>query len=158
MQKAISTTSKQQDEQPYLVWDYENSVQYGLEGYDEFYNEGVPKEKQIHGEELVAAILSNESYFESEWEYLTESLTELMNQINPKNLPWKATVRNFGWRKLNGSSEIDASDGEEFLRLLLPDTECQYRIFDRKDHIAIQNWHHDNPTGDEWYRAEPITQ
>lgn len=46
----------------------------------------------------------------------------------------------------------EADNGKSFLSHILPNTECMFRVFiDDDKTIRIQNFHHDSPTGNEWY-------
>lgn len=69
---------------------------------------------------------------------------------------WKATVNGFGWRGLNGEKYISADNAKTLLSEVLPDTDCTFHIYNFRNGIAIQNYHHDSPTGNEWYYIVPI--
>lgn len=88
-----------------------------------------------------------------------EGFTETMNKKNPSDL-WEAEVKNFGWRRANGVKEkFRASDGRTLLSEILPRTDCSFKIFDLEPKgFAIQNFHHDNDTGTEWYHVLPACQ
>ena len=92
--------------------------------------------------------------YEMEWEYLCECLTEWMKEINPDG-SWDAEVTGFGWRRLSGRKALEAGDGRTLLLEILPRTECTFTIHHRGDHIALENAHHDAPTGGEWYHIRP---
>ena len=71
---------------------------------------------------------------------------------------WKVEVSNFGWRNQDGQKILRAENGLELLRGILPDTECTFRIYhDGRTGLKIQNFHHDSPTGNEWYYIYPMT-
>ena len=95
--------------------------------------------------------------FEEEYSSLTEYLTEVMESLPNYNGTWCATVINFGWRSLNGQKIFKAEDGQGLLQEILPKTDCTYTIFKTEDGkgLAIQNFHHDSPTGNEWYYIFP---
>lgn len=89
------------------------------------------------------------------WEDLLTELQTLLNEKNPEGY-WFAKVVNFGWRNMNGHQEFQTTDARTFLRKILPDTDCHFNIFDyKKNGLAIQNYHHDSPTGKEWYYITP---
>ena len=94
------------------------------------------------------------------FDYLTETLTEEMKALKDYNGEWYATVSNFGWREMNGEKKFPADCGQELLHQILPRTECTYRIFKLEDGsgFSIQNFHHDSPTGNEWYKIVPYTE
>jgi hypothetical protein len=89
-----------------------------------------------------------------EWDNMTDELTERLGSINPDG-HWHVEVRNFGWRKQSGYKDFHAEDGKSFLREILPNTDCSFRIFIHNREIEIQNFHHDSPWGDEWYTVLP---
>jgi hypothetical protein len=91
------------------------------------------------------------------WDYLTEQLTEIMDKKNEKWY-WKAIVRNFGWQGRNGYKYLMAYKGDELLGKILPRTECNFRIYNYGKGIAINNFHHDSPTGKEWYYITPCAE
>jgi hypothetical protein len=78
-----------------------------------------------------------------------------MKSKNPGG-KWHAEVKNFGWRKQSGYSDFTATDGSTFLGKILPNTDCDFTIYEYgTDGIALNNMHHDSPTGDEWYYIVP---
>lgn len=97
--------------------------------------------------------ISDDSF---EWECFCDTLTEMMQKINPKG-QWHCTVQNFGWRSLNGFKNLVATRGDQMLSGILPRTECRFRIFVEGKgfgrYFKIQNFHHDSPTGNEWYEV-----
>lgn len=96
----------------------------------------------------------DQDLYDITWQDLCENLTSLMNRINPDHCEWHCTVRNFGWRRLNGYKDFKAEDGSALLQAVLPNTECTFKIFDNGDHIGLANSHHDAPTGGELYTIE----
>ena len=93
--------------------------------------------------------------YSMEWDYLTNTLTEILKNLNPDSASWYAEVTSFGWRGLDGYSYFTAETGAGFLRQVLPDTECTFTIFADGPGLAIQNSHHDSPMGREWYHIYP---
>lgn len=90
-----------------------------------------------------------------EWEDLCNDLTELMKAVNPAGL-WRGRVEGFGWRSVDGQrGEFAASCGSELLLAILPNTDCNFKIYKwgRKG-FKIDNAHHDKPCGGEWYFIE----
>jgi hypothetical protein len=93
-----------------------------------------------------------------EWEDLIGYLTETLKEINPNGF-WHAEVTNFGWRNQCGYSDFEATDGKTFLNKILPNTDCTFNVFlDTDQAIRIQNYHHDAPTGNEWYTIRAVTE
>lgn len=91
--------------------------------------------------------------FDWEWESLCDCLTEYM--VRNKHGGWLAEVKNFGWRSLNGHKHFEARTGRELLQAILPQTDCTFKVFRYGRGLAIQNSHHDSPTGNEWYYISP---
>ena len=91
-----------------------------------------------------------------EWECMCDELTEMMQKINP-NGQWHCTVENFGWQARNGYKNFNATKGQSLLSNILPRTDCHFRIFVEGKgfgrYFKIQNFHHDSPTGNEWYKV-----
>jgi hypothetical protein len=77
-----------------------------------------------------------------------------MGKIN-KGGKWHCQVENFGWQSLNGYKDFQATRGQALLSAILPQTDCHFRIFVEGKgfgrYLKIQNFHHDSPTGKEWY-------
>lgn len=72
---------------------------------------------------------------------------------------WFAEVNNFGWRSISGIAYFRASKLTDILSSILPKTECTFNIYNYgKDGLAIQNYHHDSCTGNEWYYIKPISE
>ena len=58
-----------------------------------------------------------------------------------------------------GYSDFKATDGGTFLSKILPDTDCTFNVFlDADQTVRIQNYHHDAPTGNEWYTIRAATE
>lgn len=106
--------------------------------------------------ELLAGIQEDYEAFEIAREELNDQLTEIMQRLNPDGRGWRAEVKNFGWRALDGYKEFEAEDGQKLLEQILPQTECVFKIYDRGDHIAINNAHHDSPVFAEWYTVRAV--
>lgn len=100
-----------------------------------------------------------------EWECLLGELDTLIKKFSGY---WWVEVTSFGWQALSGHQEFTAEDGQTFLQKLLPQTDCHFKIYYDDDMdipnwlsenvkklkgLRIQNFHHDSPTGREWYYA-----
>jgi hypothetical protein len=114
---------------------------------------------ELDSDDAFLAAMADEQLFINEWDYLLEALTDLMQRINPAG-DWSAEVKQFGWREQSGTKSFHADDGKQFLREILPDTECSFKIFVEgegdKQVISINNPHHDVPIwGKEWYYIRP---
>lgn len=132
-----------------LSWDVgsiiEEEVTEKLRNWEDFYDEQ-PDEDTIR-----ASMANYDTSFE--WEYMVDYLTEL---IYDKSCYWRAEVSGFGWQNTSGIAYFKANDGAEFLKNILPKTDCTFYIHRYGKGFAIQNFHHDSPTGNEWYYVTPI--
>jgi hypothetical protein len=68
---------------------------------------------------------------------------------------WKVEVENFGWRRCSGHKYFEANTMRDLINKCLPNTENIFNIFHYNDGYAIQNYHHDSCTGDEFYYIVP---
>ena len=88
----------------------------------------------------------DQDLIQREWDDMIEDLTEQMKEIRSKfndTDTFAAIVENFGWQNKSGWKEFDAEDGGAFLREVLPDTDCTFKIIIEEDRIRITNSHHD---------------
>ena len=91
-------------------------------------------------------------------EALIDDLTDIIYRKNPLGY-WRVEGHNFGWRNSNGKGYIEAKDGRRLLeKVLQTKTEWKFKVYNYGRGIAIQNWHHDSPTGNEWYFIVPIAE
>lgn len=134
---------EKKDNPPYLQWDVcgiiEAQVKYLMEegGMSE-----AAARKSVDGDDYL---------YENEWDFVLELLGQKLTEYNDSGM-WRAEVRGFGWRKLDGYKVFKADNADKFLREILPETDNTFNIyvFDDEKRIEIQNFHHDAPTG-EWY-------
>lgn len=103
---------------------------------------------------LTAAYTSSFIYDDA-WRDLLDDLTNLLRQISPEGC-FHAEGRNLGWRRLSAKGTFHARNGEDFLRQLLPNTDCTFSIVRQADTLRIINSHHDAPT-DELYVVTAAT-
>jgi hypothetical protein len=138
----------EQVEQHYLVWD---TCQIATD-QAKFLQEEDPS---LSEEEAFRSACEDIDLYSFEWSDLCDTLTVLMDEINSDGV-WDAEVSNFGWRSLNGHKKgIRATTGIELLGVILPKTDCTFKIYKRDGEIAINNAHHDSPTWAEWYYVRP---
>lgn len=92
-----------------------------------------------------------------EWEDLLGEITAYIKKVNPGGR-WKAEVKNFGWRGLDGKKEeFEAKTGGDLLSAVLPNCECSFKIYKHgKSGLAIDNAHHDKPMGGELYKIVAV--
>jgi len=84
------------------------------------------------------------------WDNTCDSLTEIMQAINPNSKEWYCIMENFGWQKINGHGYFHVETGQQLLHKVLPNTVNSFRIHllgtRKKGYtIEIQNTHHDSP-------------
>lgn len=94
--------------------------------------------------------------WEWEWEGMMNDITELMQPFETDQ--WMVKVENFGWRKVSGTLYTEAEDAQTLLRAILPNTENWFKVYDRGDHISLNNCHHDSPCWVEWYHIYPAQE
>ena len=158
----MSAAEKQEEELPYITWDtseiYAREVEH-LQSED--YASDHDLEKPLTEAEAESQVQGDPWAYDNEWDYVIECLGELMKEMNPDEHGWHVNVEGFGWRNLDGWTEFETMDAGEFLRKILPDTECTFQIFKREDKedgktLYIRNWHHDSPMGESYYvRVQP---
>lgn len=95
--------------------------------------------------------------FWDSWGLFIDDLNKILEQkkLGPY---YRVKVVNFGWRSTHGIAEIEANNARDLLHKILPKTDCQFRIYAYRKGLAIQNYHHDSPTGNEWYIVSPIKE
>ena len=141
-----------------MEWDegeiIEGDVQDRIENWQDFYPEATepPTEEQVR-EDVYQDTSLQQMHWDDEMDYLT---TEILKEKNPEGY-WHAEMTGFGWREQSGYKYFHATKGEDFLSEILPKTQCTFRIFNYGRGLAIQNFHHDSPTGKEWYYILPIS-
>jgi len=110
---------------------------------------------ELTQEELEHIVYAGDS-LDFYWEDVKGLLDEILAKKNKEGY-WKATVNNFGWRNLDGLKYFVADNATDFLQEILPKTDCTFKIFNYGKGLAIQNYHHDSPMGNEWYYIRPIS-
>ena len=139
-------------ERPTLVWDTHSILQQQANALA-LLEQG----EAANGAQTFDLACADPDPFTFEWEGLIDALTAVIAEMNPAG-DWRAWVHDFGWRRLCGESFFFARDGQTFLRELLPRTACLFNLYvdPSPPAIRLQNFHHDSPYGDEWYRVMPI--
>jgi len=115
------------------------------------------KEKGLECDEekVSEAVYADSGWWQSEWEVFCEDLSGILREINPGNL-WACEVSGFGWRNLDGSKVFQAESAGDWLRELLPDCDCQFKIYRDGNEIRVNAVHHDSPMwGKEQYSVHP---
>jgi hypothetical protein len=144
-------------------WDtsdiFEEEKKYRMEE-DESFKE-LLKAGELTEEQLEKDIWNDQSYWDDQYECLCEHLTEVLQDLNRKGCYFKATVKNFGWRDLNGCKVFKAENGRQLLHEILPNCDCTFKFF-RVAHgkkLAMTAAHHDSPMlFKEWYIITPVAE
>lgn len=148
----MTKATVKQEYTPFVIWD---TCAIAQAAADQMVKEAKERGEDLSEEEALDLVWGDQGLIDYEWNSLCDRLTELMNRINPDGCRWDAQVHNFGWRSLDGRKDaFSAETGRELLEAVLPRTDCKFHVFDEGDHIRIRNWHHDSPSGDEYYIIE----
>ena len=90
------------------------------------------------------------------WDACCSVVDAFMRDVKGEPTDWIAKVENFGWDNRSGSLEFNADTGASLISTVLPDTACNFKIYEYgKNGLAIDNAHHDSPMGGEWYYIVP---
>jgi len=143
----MTNVEKEEKELPFIVWDTCEIIEHQVEFLRE-------EDESLSEDDAWQQAQQDVDLFDHEWEYITDYLTEKMEEIG-KGF-WLASVEDFGWRNLSGTKKFTAEDGKALLREVLPDCECMFRVFLREDkedgkRFYIHNFHHDSPMGESYY-------
>jgi len=126
----------------------ETEIKYRLENKEEFYENATSEE--INEEYIQNDVYENSDILNFYWEDVEQYLTEILEKKNPDGY-WKIDVENFGWRNLDGTAYLRLEKGVDIVHKVLPRCPCSFKVYNYGKGLAIQNWHHDSPTGNEWY-------
>jgi hypothetical protein len=77
------------------------------------------------------------------WDDTLDMLEEALLKINPTELDWFIEGKNMGWRQRTGTKQLSGNNAANFLRAILPDTDCRFSIAVYADRLEITNSHHD---------------
>lgn len=135
-----------------LSWDEYEIIEEELKSRIE---EAKSEEEEIDEDELRNRLYQSDA-LNWAWEQFEEDLTEIINELSPDGY-WSANVEGFGWRGLDGEKNFESDDGADFIGKILPKCDCTFYIYKTKDGLAINNFHHDSPTGREWYYLRSLT-
>lgn len=144
---------------PLLSWDecdiVDQEAKYRMDHLEDFNYDKDISERDIRNELWDDSIFWMDTY-----EYFYESLTDILRQKQKRyaNKDWYVSMHNFGWRGIDGYKILTADTGEDFLMGILPKCECTFHIYNHgRGGLSINNFHHDSPTGAEWYYANLLS-
>jgi len=145
-----SVNSQESEKAPlaYAAWDTCDIAKYHAEYLRE-------EDPELSEDEALERAFSDQDLYEHEWDYLLESLTEKIGEINEEGY-WFVSIDDFGWRNQSLRGMFEADDGKTFLQKVLPNCDCTFRIYvrDAEDGgkmFYIHNFHHDSPMGESYY-------
>src|SRR5437016_3538443 len=104
-----------------LSWDesIDEEVRFRLDRQEEELKTGdASEDERKTAEDIEQEIYADQGFWDFLWSDFTEYLTMILKRKNPNGY-WKAQVRNFGWRNLDGVKFLQAGDGESLLREIL---------------------------------------
>jgi len=128
----------------------DSDIEYYLQNLNSDLEEG---QEAYTFDQASERISEDTHYWGWEWEGFTESLTELMGGREY----WEDNATGMGWQNRGGSKVFEASNGEELLREISPDTDCSYVIEAYYNGFKIRIGHHDAPMG-ELHIVRPLTE
>ena len=114
---------------------------------EESSNEGEP----ITESEATTIVSDNYELFSNEWDYFTETLTELLKKKAHDGNAWRVIAKATGWLKRDGYKYTLADTATELLQAILPDTDCTISVYNYENGYQIQASHHDAPMGESYY-------
>lgn len=120
--------------------------------YMENYNSNLEEGDNITLTEAEEMLSQDSDYWQMEWEYFCDWLTELMKGCEY----WRDDATRMGWQSRTGYKVFNAENGTEFLRAISPDTDCSYTITPHYNGFKVRISHHDAPMG-EYHTIRPIS-
>lgn len=147
--------------EPDLEWDTfdvsQAEINYRKENKEDFY----PDNPNITDEEIENRVYEDYDLITFAYDDFINYFQELLDHVTKKykeTYYWTAEVEGFGWRGQSGEMDVFyEEDVRELLRRILPQCDCNYKIFMNRTGFRLQNFHHDSPVGNEWYTIRHIT-
>jgi len=138
----------------------ENEIKFKIEEQEENLKSGELSEEDKQTEEQIKDnIYSFGDCLNFAWEDFNFALDELITEIDKhKREFWKVKGFNMGWRNLQGFKTFQATNSQEMLKAILPNTsEFTLRVWKTKTQLILKVYHHDAPMG-ETYFIKPLNQ
>lgn len=102
------------------------------------------QEDKLTFEQAQEAIYEDTDYWDREWDFFCEELTDLMNGREY----WRDDASRIGWLSRTGYKVFKAENAMELIRAISPDTDCSYTITPYYKGFKVRLSHHDAPTGE----------
>lgn len=98
--------------------------------------------------EEISQWVYNSSHAVSDYD-IAEQLSNLLSEYD--GTFWLVEASNLGWRKRSGHKFCKIEDGNDFIKKILPNTDCSFFITKNDDgSLSMVNYHHDAPTGESY--------
>lgn len=149
------------EKKPDLEWDeydiIQSEIKDRIENKSELYDdEPKPTDDEIRNNVENSCDIINQAY-DNFIEYFQTLLDKVASKYK-EECYWVAEVEGFGWRDQSGELDVFyETDARKLLGKILPNCDCTYKIFMNRTGFELQNFHHDSPTGNEWYTIRHIT-
>ena len=111
------------------------------------------EEENISQPEAETMAQLNQELYTDHWEWLSDALTEIMEEWNEDGRPWCIRGENLGWMRRSGEKVVswqDAQDAQHLLNQIVPDGEVNFQIAYDGETLQITSSHHDAPTGERY--------
>jgi len=116
------------------------------------------REEKLKAEDQIRdEIWADSDYWSMLWDDEMNYLSGILAEKSPSGC-WKGSMKNFGWRSQDGQGFFQVKNAQELIEKVLPHTDCHFFVYEYGKGIAINNFHHDSPTGAEWYYLLPISE
>lgn len=149
------------EKKPDIEWDEFEIQQEHIKCQIEFKSEIYPDEPDITNEEIESRVYSDCDIINHAYDDFIGHFQTLLDKVASKykeEFYWVAEVHGFGWRSQSGELDVFyETDARKLLGKILPNCDCTYKIFMNRTGFELQNFHHDSPTGNEWYTIRHIT-
>ena len=141
---------------------YNAELEYRLETPKEYIPEYYNMKKMTKDQitETIKENLNQDSdIYQLHYDGFLETLQEEINKIHKTGFYWKAKGKNLNWLAREGTKVFQAETSEELLKAILSDANDRtIEIKSKgKNILHITEYHHDCPTGSQYY-IKPITE
>ncbi len=121
--------------------------------YQEQYNDSMDEADKLTLDQARDMMSEDSDYWQNEWQFFVEALTEMMDGREY----WRDDASNMGWMSREGVKVFKATNGQQLIEAISPNTDCHYTINTHYSGFKIRISHHDAPMG-EYHTIRPINQ